>query len=143
MSLKEKLLRKVGLHDEPKKETGAFAIRVERDSVCMGDDCNAPNAMDVPCREGEKLSEFMGTLAASLPKMRSSVWAVKCKGNVIGFIDTNRFSRCETTICINDIQISSLASEKLFCKYYTEGRMANKYPECETLLEKVRKELGK
>lgn len=38
-------------------------IYAERDSVCMGDDCNAPNAQYLDYETNKPLSEFMNDVS--------------------------------------------------------------------------------
>lgn len=141
MLLKEILLRATGFYKESENETGIGTVHVERDSVCMGDDCTAPNAVELPFRKDEMLSEFMVTLAESLPRMSNVVWAVYCRDDVIGYVYTNGARQVRTMLRIKDVRTASLGKEMLYCSYYYEMLMADKYPECKNLLEKVRKEL--
>lgn len=45
-------------------------IHIERESVCMGDDCNAPNAKELEYEVDEYLSDFMETVARYVPSMK-------------------------------------------------------------------------
>lgn len=141
MKLLEILGRITGSNPAKSTDRPARILRVERASVSMGDDCMAPNAVEFECTEEERLSNFLTRVADSLPAMRNSVWPVYYKKNVVAFIsfDENGESSIECTV--EDIHVWSIAETTLFCAYYYEGMLRDKYPECVTLLEKVKREL--
>lgn len=55
--------------DCPENADGKLRIRAERDSVCMGDDCDAPNTRYLDYGPDERLSEFMDSVANYVPLM--------------------------------------------------------------------------
>lgn len=143
MKLTDILLAVTGFY--PKKTTNGETrtIRVERQSVSMGDDCTAPNATELTCTEGEKLSDFLVKVSTCVPAMRNSVWPVYYKHNVIAYMIFDGNGKCTIERIVKDINVWSIAPTTLFCKYYYEGMLADAYPECKTLIEKVKKDLSR
>ncbi|MGN1458568.1 MAG: hypothetical protein ACI4XP_11575 [Acutalibacteraceae bacterium] len=99
-------------------------IHAERDSVCMGDDCNAPNARDLKYSKNELLSEFMNSVAKYVPAMKNIVWNVLCKGQTIAYLmfDENAEYKCELTI--PDMKVSELAEKKIYCYHYYKHQLS-------------------
>lgn len=121
-------------------------IYAERDSVCMGDDCNAPNARYLDYAANELLSEFMDSVAGYVPSMRDVVWSVVCKDKTIAYLIFDENDGYEYELAIPDMRVSELAEKKIYCRYYYERKLfdykikppVEMYPECKTLLEKVK-----
>ena len=59
-------------------------ISVDRESVCMGDDVNAPNEKILNLDEGDVLSDVLGKVAVYLPLMSDVIWAVDSGRKVLG-----------------------------------------------------------
>lgn len=121
-------------------------IYAERDSVCMGDDCNAPNAKYLDYATDELLSEFMDAVAGYVPSMKDVVWSVVCKDKTIAYLIFDEDAGYEYELAVSDIRVSALAEKKIYCRYYYNGKLfdyrikppVDMYPECRTLLEKVK-----
>lgn len=121
-------------------------IYAERDSVCMGDDCNAPNAEYLDYTTNELLSEFMDSVARYVPCMKDVVWSVTCKDKTIAYLIFDENAGYEYELAISDMRVSELTEKKIFCRYYYESKLfdyrtkppVEMYPECKTLLEKVK-----
>lgn len=121
-------------------------IYAERDSVCMGDDCNAPNAKYLDYATDELLSEFMDAVAGYVPSMKDVVWSVVCKDKTIAYLIFDEDAGYEYELAVSDIRVSELAEKKIYCRYYYNGKLfdyrikppVDRYPECRTLLEKVK-----
>lgn len=121
-------------------------IYAERDSVCMGDDCNAPNAKYLDYATDELLSEFMDAVAGYVPSMKDVVWSVVCKDKTIAYLIFDEDAGYEYELAVSDIRVSELAEKKIYCRYYYNGKLfdyrikppVDMYPECRTLLEKVK-----
>lgn len=121
-------------------------IYVERDSVCMGDDCNAPNAKELYYGDHDRLSDFMIEVANYVPAMRNVVWSVACADEIIAYLIFDDDSGCKYELEIQDIKVSELVEQKIYCAYYYESKFydyrtkppADLYPQCKTLLDKVR-----
>lgn len=121
-------------------------VYAERDSVCMADDCNAPNAKKLNYESDELLSHFMDTVARYVPSVRNSVWSIVCKGKTIAYLIFDENSGYTHELAASDIRVSELAEKKIYCRCYQVCTLfdyrtkppAEMYPECKTLLEKVK-----
>ena len=122
-------------------------IHVERESVCMGDDCNAPNARDLEYETNELLSEFMDSVARYVPTMENVVWSVVAsQGQAIAYLIFDEDASYKYELAIPDMKVSELAEKRIYCRYYYKGKLfdysteppTEMYPECKTLLEKVK-----
>lgn len=123
-------------------------VRVDRQSVCMGDDCTAPNEKMLSVGERDTLSDIFQKIAVYLPQMCDVIWAVDSGKKVIGYIvmDTNKQARYE--LCLEDKVFYEMDIEALHCSYFHQGsfeyrngkddEIIERYPECRTLLDKVR-----
>lgn len=132
-------------------------VTVERDSVCMGDDVNAPNTMTLQVNGELSVSQFLKQLADALPTVADPepiVWSVhlgQYKGNAIGLIETVYQVRSRVTVFGSDLKMQQSGIGKVYCRYFCksslvkpdqEGRLrVPMYPECPTLAEKVKKHL--
>ena len=132
-------------------------VTVERDSVCMGDDVNAPNTMALPISGDMSISQFLKQLADALPIVADPepiVWSVhrgQSKGNAIGLIETIYQAGSSVTVFGSDLKMQESGIGKVYCRYFCksslmkpdqEGRLrVPMYPECPTLAEKVKKHL--
>ena len=124
-------------------------MHIDRDSVCMGDDCVSHEIiMNFP--ENARLSQLMQELIDYVPSMSDVVWAVQSDAGMCGYIITDRNTNASFELCGTDRLISEMQIRKVFCKYYYPslfsyieggtGREIEKYSECSTFLEKVKKD---
>lgn len=121
-------------------------IYVERDSVCLGDDCNAPNAKNLDYEDDERLSDFIDAVAKYVPTMREVVWSVSCKDETIAYLIFDENANYKYELSIQDVKVSDLVEKKLYCRYYYERKLldfhtnppTDLYPEYTTLFEKVK-----
>lgn len=139
------LKRKLKIRNRP-----PLTIHAERDSICMGDDCNAPNADELPYKEEEKLSHFLRTVASYIP-VRRYVWAVYCDERLLALISFNALGESSFDLQVDDLTLTELSVSHIFCRHFIEsdfscrnadGAQVEKHPECHTLLEKVKAELS-
>ena len=133
-------------------------ITVERDSVCMGDDVTAPNTTTLEVKGEVNLSEFLKQLAEELPSVADPepiVWSVhigQSKGTAIGLIETVFQVGSKVYVFGSDMKMQKSGISMLYCRYFhknslmkpdQDGRLRiPMYPECPTLVEKVRKHLS-
>lgn len=121
-------------------------IRVDRESVCMGDDCNAPNEELLDLDNKDMFSDVLKKVAFYLPQMSDVIWAVDSGRKVLGYIlmDQNRQHHFE--LCQRDQLFSEMGIRALHCSYFhshrfmhnVNGVITEKFPEQKTLLEKVK-----
>lgn len=131
--------------EDDKMITGK-TIHAERDSVCMGDDCNAPNARELNYASNEYLSEFMDSVAKYVPSMKNVVWSVACKDRTIAYLIFDENEEYKYELAVPDMKVSELDGKKIYCRYYHKGTLFDYkvqppielYPECKTLLDKVK-----
>lgn len=127
-------------------------IIFNRDSVCMGDDCMSHTKIEQINPE-ISYSELLSQLSLYVPSMKSVVWAVQEGNEIIGFIETDDDVNVSVYVNGDDVPIGvKFKSKELFCRYYYSsifmwidgktGEQVNKYAECSTLLEKVKKANG-
>ena len=121
----------------------SMKIKAERDSVCMGDDCNAPNTGYLEYDENELLSVWlMKTVTDYVPHMHECVWSVESNRKIIGYLicDKNGNYTVETTC--DDEYMGLLNISEIFCMHYYDFYFKGKeYSDCTTLIDKVRKSL--
>ena len=121
-------------------------IRVDRESVCMGDDFNAPNEELLDLGDRDKFSDVLKKVAYYLPQMSDVVWAVDSGKKVLGYIlmDQNRQHRFE--LCQRDKLFSDMGIRALHCSYFhshsfmhnVNGVITEIFPKQKTLLDKVK-----
>lgn len=120
-----------------------YTVHAERDSVCMGDDCTAPNSAELEYFPHQTLSRFLSdTVSGYVPKMGDSVWAVSNGGKIIGYIIFDENGSCACEIVGSDIPVSELDTGGLFCRYFYQGAAgldSYKYTGCTSLIDKVKK----
>ncbi len=123
-------------------------VRVDRESVCLGDDCTAPNEKLFPIGKRDKLSDIFRMIAEYLPHMYDVVWAVDSGKKVIGYIVMDMMEQVRYEFCLEDQVFCELDIKALHCSYfhpgscmYTKGEngvVIEKHPECRTLLDKAK-----
>lgn len=133
-------------------------VTVERDSVCMGDDVNAPNTQLLQVSGDMYISQFLKQLANALPTVADPepiVWSVHLgheKGTAIGLIETVYQVRSKVTVFVSDLNMQNSGIGKVYCRYFCRSSLMKPdqngrlcipmYPECPTLAEKVQKHLS-
>ncbi len=118
----------------------------ERESVCMADDCTAPNPRTEHVEGPLTALRLLELAAGYVPKVRGGVWAVWAEERLIGFLEYDagrlRPEPEEGVPVFSD-------SLQLYCAYYTEGRfryrmgrdgpLVEEYPESPRLLDKAKR----
>ena len=114
----------------------------------MGDDCTPRNAELLPVEEKDMLSDIFRMIAACLPQMRDVIWAVDSGKKVIGYIVVGMDKQARFELCQEDQLFCELDIEALHCSFFPQnsfvyrngkdGEVIENYPECRTLLDKVR-----
>lgn len=124
-----------------------YVIHAERDSICAGDDCNAPNAEDIMLDRGARVSELLEKTVKYVHNVYDSVWLVmkdNYKSNKIpGFVvfDENGSHYCE--LAVPDGNVEMLGIKKIFCRHFVSGDFIygwkkGLYPEDMKLIDKVK-----
>lgn len=130
----------------------SVSILLDRDSVCMGDDCNS-HQKEITIDGNIFLSDFLKMVSKYVPSMKNVVWAVVSSLDVIGYIITDEQRIASVEVCGDDQSIVNCNISKVFCRYFHSGsfswrdgktgEIVKKYPECKTLLEKVKMQFHK
>lgn len=130
-------------------------IEINRDSVCMGDDCMS-HKFERDFDNNLKLSELLKLLSDYVPTMKNVIWAVvslNTNDKVIGYfiMDENGETSIEIDhdVILEKLFIKDLDDISVFCRYFhnssftrvdrTTGEKVEKYPDCDNLYDKVKK----
>ena len=130
-------------------------IHMERQSVCMGDDANAPNARNLSFDSGMMLSEFLDVIAGNIPLRfygQHTIWGVENDGHPVALLETDVNGNYTNELLIEDILLKDLNSKEVYCHYfydykgnlcsslshYEDGKWKDNHPECRTLSDKVK-----
>lgn len=124
-------------------------IRADRDSVCMGDDC-MPHCKELTINSKISIRELLAILADYVPSMKNVIWAVQSNSGLCGYIITDEQANASFEVYGEDTSIRNRGIKEVMCKYYypskfswidgKSGERVDKYPECETFLEKVKRD---
>lgn len=116
-------------------------IRATRDSVCMADDCNAPNERILECSPELALSGFMKIVTGYVPNGHNVVWTVYRRSRLLGYLIFDDSGNYTVELAVPDNKVSRLRIDEIFCSHYYEYDFLKKYTDCDTLIEKVKKHL--
>lgn len=119
------------------KKNKQMTILAERDSVCMGDDCNAPNSEEIPYNSDECLYDFLvNRLAKYVPAITNSIWIIlNYRNKEVGYITFDE--NCEITCTLatkRNIYVYELGGS-IFCRKYNYKEIEDKHPEYKSLLK--------
>ena len=124
-----------------------YAITVERDSVCMGDDVTAPNTTMVSVNDKMHLSTVFSLIAERMPNIRDKqtiVWSVHIDnkdGTPLGMFEIDDMKLSGVTLFVPDQTMQEINIKKLYCRYFYKHSF-KEYSECPTLGIKVMKHLN-
>lgn len=132
----------------PQADPNQIKLTIDRDSVCMGDDCNS-HRKDILVDGRMKFSGLLEQLAAFVPSMGDgALWSVRSDDEPIGYI-MGGGRGAKTELAGEDLEVRALRSRKIDCTHYynsrfswtdgKSGKHVELFPECSTLLEKVKK----
>ena len=71
-------------------------LLAERDSVCMGDDCTAPNGEYIQYKRGIRLSDLLLKNVGYVPDYsgrQHAIWGIERKGVPIAFLECDEHRR--------------------------------------------------
>lgn len=127
----------------------SISIEVDRDSVCMGDDCFS-HRTNLTLPESTNLLQLLKRLADYVPTMKNVIWAVRSDVGMCGYIITDADSNAAFELCGANMLVTEMNISEVMCKYYypsvfsytngKDGKQIEKHPECRTFLEKVKKD---
>lgn len=125
------------MSNKKNKRNNTRTIHAERDSVCMADDCNAPNTRELSYSAYECLYEFLvNKVAKYVPKCTESVWVIlNYAKQEVGYITFNE--NCDVSCMLvsnRDIYVYELGGS-IFCRKYSYRDIEEKHPEYKSLLK--------
>lgn len=103
-----------------KAQVRTYTITAERQSVCMGDDCNAPHLTELKYNDNTMLSEFMKEIDDYVPSMNNAAWIVRCDIGDIAYLISDAEGKYRYILQVQDTKVKDLGIEELFCKYETD-----------------------
>ena len=124
-----------------------YAVTVDRDSVCMGDDVTAPNTTVVSTNDAMHLSTLFRLIADKMPKVNAKntiVWSVHTNeknGKPLGMFEIDDKKLSGVTLFVPDKPMKELGVKKVYCRYF-HSHSFSMYSECPTLGLKVMKHLN-
>ena len=124
----------------------AGIITVERESVCMGDDLNAPNTTTVSINDEMHLSTVLWLIEDKMPLVNDKhtiVWSVHTddrNGTPLGMFEIDDMKPNSLTLFVLDQTMKEMSIKKVFCRYFHNSSLPE-YSECPTLGLKVMKHL--
>lgn len=116
-------------------------IEFDRDSVCMSDDCFSHRKKETLPAD-MLLSQLLLLAAEYVPNMSDIVWAVDTNCGVCGYIYTDSDSNSSVELSLDDLTLAELKINRLSCRHYYQYNFNEKYAECATLLEKVKRHIA-
>ena len=94
-------------------------IKVDRQSICMADDVTAPNEDVIEVTEQDALMDVMIKVAAYLPSIADSVWAVDSGREVIAYILLDEYGDpVRYKLCKKNQRFLKMGIRKLHCSYF-------------------------
>lgn len=120
-------------------------VIVKRDSICLADDCTAPNTCEFTFSSDERIKDLIIKIARYVPEMSDVVWSINSSGKPIGYVSFCSDSK-KYDLVIDNIRIAELSEKNIYCKFYNKNKLLDfsitppelLYPECATFLEKVK-----
>lgn len=94
-------------------------IKVDRQSVCMGDDVAAPNEDIIEISESDTLMNVVGKVAQYLPQKANAVWAVDSGREVIAYILLDKKGEpTQYELCKENRNFFKMKIRALHCSYF-------------------------
>jgi Ran GTPase-activating protein (RanGAP) involved in mRNA processing and transport len=119
-------------------------IKINRNSVCMGDDCVSHEA-EKEYPDNIFVSDFLKSLSSYLPSMKNVVWLITSNnalGNIIGYFLTDNLGNADIELNIDNTTLKdafadNLSNAEIHCSYFHQKSFSSY--DGETLLEKVKR----
>lgn len=102
-------------------------IKATRESVCMGDDCDAPNVRELDYKPDQLFSEWLSVVADYVPTMHNVVWSVHSKNDLLAYLIFDHKGNFTMELIIPDQKMSILGINEVYCRYYYQGELVNRY----------------
>lgn len=108
---------------QAKQKSSNGVIHFERSSVCMGDDCTAPNPSDISFNQNETLVDLLCYAYQYVPAMKNSVWAVLDNKQLLGIVCIGENGEFSYELVVENRDLSYLDQKKIFCRYFYMGML--------------------
>lgn len=118
-------------------------ITATRDSVCMGDDCFAPNQKALDCDQNLRLSDWLMTAVTEyLPTIHKAVWVIYSHKQIIGYLYCDDGGNYSAEPIYEDLPMNALHITEIYCRIFHKSDFKDKYPEYIDLLDIVKQYLS-
>lgn len=124
-------------------------IKIDRDSICMGDDCESHEELLTINEEMTMISLFE-YLAEYVPTMYNVIWAIRFDNEICGYIINDEKGHSTFEIDYKDQKVIHMKFSEIMCKHYypssfswidgKTGKRIHKYNENLTFFQKVKKD---
>lgn len=94
-------------------------FHAERSSVCMADDCNAPNAADLAYDPTMLLSDFMAVIMKYVPDMSNCKWVILFDKEKVAVLTGHSDRKYTYELLVPDCKMEELAGKSISCRYYS------------------------
>lgn len=95
-----------------------YFFHAERASVCMADDCDAPNAAELAYDPSMLLSDFMAVIMKYVPDMSNCKWVILFDKEEVAVLTGHSDRKYSYELLIPDCKMEELAGRSIFCRYY-------------------------
>lgn len=127
-------------------------VNIDRQSVCMGDDCTAPNEDVIGISKTDTLLTVFDKIVSYLPHMQNVIWAVDTGKKLLGYVISEADKHCFYDICVGNQALHVMDLDYLHCSYFHANSFMPQHdkpvdlkgddPSCQTLLDKVKRHMG-
>lgn len=101
-------------------------IKAARDSVCMADDCLAPNERELDCDPEETLSEWLAAVTKYVPTMHNALWTVRSGDKILAYLKCDDKGGYTAELAVPDDKLSRLGIGEIYCGYHPGGSLSGK-----------------
>lgn len=95
----------------------SLVIHATRSSVCMGDDCMAPNPEDLGYEPGEMMSDLVPRIAKYVPNMKDSWWDIYGGDKLMATIYFDSRGKARYKMQGPDVDLADIPDGEIFCRY--------------------------
>ncbi len=122
---------------------------INRDSICMGDDCMS-HEKSKTVNQDMTMIDLFEYIIDYVPTMYNVIWAVRSDKGVCGYIITDDHGKASIELVKENQLLINMELNEIMCRYYypasftwidgETGERVHKYSESLSFLEKVKKD---
>lgn len=126
-------------------------IVLNRDSICMGDDCISHKKI-FTIDDHMTMINLFEYLIKYVPNMYNAIWVIQSGKNICGYLITDDNGQVSIELVGENCLIMNTQMKDIMCRHYSSssftwidgetGESVHKYDESLSLLEKVKKAIG-